>query len=101
MVGAGGKTSLMFRLARELVEQGDTVSTTTTTRMLMPKPEQSSRIILTDSFETMIRQSEELLKKVPHITAALELKYPRKKIVGFNPVMVDKLYKADLFKWIL
>src|SRR5258707_11730594 len=32
-VGGGGKTSAMFRLAEELVEQGEAVITTTTTRI--------------------------------------------------------------------
>ena len=101
IVGAGGKTSLMFRLAKELSEQGDSVLTTTTTRMLMPKHEQSSHVILSDSLDNIIRQSKTLLKKNPHVTAALELKYPRKKIVGFNPQLINDLYKSKLYKWII
>ncbi len=101
MVGAGGKTSLMFRLAKELSERGDSVLTTTTTRMLMPKPEQSSHVILSDSLDIIIEQSQTLLKKNPHVTAALELKYPRKKIVGFNPKIIDEIFKTKLFRWIL
>ncbi|MCK7504559.1 MAG: hypothetical protein MZV70_11045 [Desulfobacterales bacterium] len=36
LVGAGGKTSLMYRLARELAGTGQAVLTTTTTRIYPP-----------------------------------------------------------------
>ena len=42
LVGAGGKTSLMFRLAHELSLTGDSVLTTTTTKIYVPEPVQSS-----------------------------------------------------------
>ena len=35
-VGAGGKTSAMNRLAKELVDSGDTVIITTTTKIFLP-----------------------------------------------------------------
>ena len=36
IVGAGGKTSLMFRLAREVRERGKSCLVTTSTRILIP-----------------------------------------------------------------
>ncbi|MCD4678214.1 MAG: hypothetical protein K8S18_19810, partial [Desulfobacula sp.] len=41
LIGAGGKTSLMFCLAKELENSGKTVLTTTTTKIFMPTPDQS------------------------------------------------------------
>ena len=45
-VGAGGKTSLMFRLARELSAGGDSVLTTTTTKIQMLTPVQSEEVVI-------------------------------------------------------
>ena len=42
LVGAGGKTSLMFRLARELSIAGDAVLTTTTTKIFEPSGDQTN-----------------------------------------------------------
>jgi hypothetical protein len=47
LVGAGGKTSLMFRLAHELSASGDTVLTTTTTK-IYPPAGQSKCLIVPD-----------------------------------------------------
>ncbi len=38
IIGAGGKTSLMFSLAKELSKSGKKVLTTTTTKIFMPTP---------------------------------------------------------------
>lgn len=38
LIGAGGKTSLLFRLAAEARQQGDRVLATTSTRMFVPAP---------------------------------------------------------------
>ena len=46
LVGAGGKTSLMFKLAHELSRTGGSVLTTTTTKILEPEPDQSSCVIV-------------------------------------------------------
>ena len=40
LVGAGGKTSLMFKLAHELSKTGEPVLTTTTTKIFEPGPDQ-------------------------------------------------------------
>jgi probable selenium-dependent hydroxylase accessory protein YqeC len=46
LVGAGGKTSLMFALAQEILNLELTVITTTTTRILPPTTEQSPALAL-------------------------------------------------------
>ncbi|MCL5046062.1 MAG: putative selenium-dependent hydroxylase accessory protein YqeC, partial [Actinobacteria bacterium] len=42
--GAGGKTSAMFRLARELAGQGHAVVATTTTAIFAPEPGQADAV---------------------------------------------------------
>lgn len=46
IVGAGGKTSLMFRLAGEAAERGLKTLVTTTTRLFIPRPDQYDAIDL-------------------------------------------------------
>lgn len=47
-VGAGGKTTSMFRLAREMKEAGETVLVTTTTAIFYPGEDECDRVIVTD-----------------------------------------------------
>ena len=49
IVGAGGKTSLMFRLATELTAGGARVACTTTTRIFPPAPDQVRLILGEDN----------------------------------------------------
>lgn len=50
-VGAGGKTTSLFRLAKELKEAGGRVLITTTTAIYSPIKESYDRLILTDTAE--------------------------------------------------
>jgi probable selenium-dependent hydroxylase accessory protein YqeC len=102
LVGAGGKTSLMFRLARELSLAGDTVLTTTTTKIMKPDRTQSPALILSAVAEKVIEKGRNLVKEHPHITAALSiLPGSGEKLVGFAPEVVDRIMQARLFNWIL
>ena len=65
LVGAGGKTSLMFRLAKELSGDKETVLTTTTTKIMMPTQEQSPQVILAASPEAVLSSARRLLLKTP------------------------------------
>ena len=46
LVGAGGKTTLMFRLAKELSLGGKKIVTTTTTKILEPTPEETGALFI-------------------------------------------------------
>jgi probable selenium-dependent hydroxylase accessory protein YqeC len=72
LVGAGGKTTLMFRLAKELVLQGKKVITTTTTKILEPSSEETSRLVV-DSDEKEVQHLVKLhLDRDRHLTIARE-----------------------------
>ena len=60
LVGAGGKTSLMFKLARELSTAGETVLTTTTTKIYTPSPQQSPWVITSESVTNILDQAGDL-----------------------------------------
>ncbi len=102
IVGSGGKTSLMFKLAGELAQAGATVLTTTTTKILKPAKHQSPHIIVSSDPDQVIRKSQMFLKHHRHITAAAAaVASARPKLTGFQPEAVDQLLAAGTFRWIL
>lgn len=101
LVGAGGKTTLMFRLAKEISEGGESVLTTTTTKIMMPAKEKSARVIVSSRLEQVIAEAKDLLKNSFHVTAGREHILPENKLIGFDPDAVRKLWESGLFRWIL
>ncbi len=101
LVGAGGKTSLMFTLARELSLAGETVLTTTTTKIYRPSRDQSEVVVLSDSATDLQDRVRGLLSKHRHITAAFSNIAEPGKLRGFDPEVVDQLYQTGLFQWII
>jgi probable selenium-dependent hydroxylase accessory protein YqeC len=102
LVGAGGKTSLMFKLAHEIAETGEPVLTTTTTKVYAPEPEQSSCLIVSDSVETIVSQASDFLKnKKLHVTAVASQLPRENKLIGLPPETIDVLSEKNIFRWIL
>ncbi|WP_300456810.1 selenium cofactor biosynthesis protein YqeC [Desulfobacula sp.] len=101
IIGAGGKTSLMFRLAKELANSGNTVLTTTTTKILMPAPDQSPETILAGSIEELVTKSTACLTRYPHFSAGHGYDPVLKKLNGFNRDTIDQLWRTALFDWII
>ena len=58
LVGAGGKTSLMYRLARELAGAGQSVLTTTTTHIYPPSADQCAVCILAPTAGQILEHAE-------------------------------------------
>ena len=101
LVGAGGKTSLMFKLAHEFSISGESVLTTTTTKIFEPEPDQSSCVIVSDSVTRLLDQAQKRINKHPHITMAFDRQPDTGKLIGFGPDVVDALWKRHLFRWIV
>ena len=101
IVGAGGKTSLMYQLAHEFANAGDRVLTTTTTKIFRPTPDQCACVFLSDSVEAALKQSETLLKDHQHITAVVGKTSVPKKMIGFAPEEIDQIWESGLFRWII
>ena len=72
LVGAGGKTTLMFRLAKELVSREKRVITTTTTKILEPSPEESACLFVGPDDERIRQFVDARLLPCRHITIARE-----------------------------
>ena len=101
LVGGGGKTTLMFKLARELSKAGESVLTTTTTKIFEPSLDQTSYVILSDSVANILRQADEMLKKHLHVTAAVGKLPASGKLNGFRPDIIEEIWKSGLFQWII
>lgn len=101
LVGAGGKTSLMFRLAHELSASGESVLTTTTTKFLRPTAEQSPNLIISDSPVEILQQAQGIFQHSLHVSAASKVLSPIDKLIGFSPETIAVLLRSNIFHWII
>lgn len=101
LVGAGGKTSLLFRLAHEFSKDCNTVLTTTTTKILMPRKDQSVHVVQGLSASSILTQAKDRLIDHHHVTAVSGLLSSQGKLAGLKPDVVDRLWKSGIFQWIL
>lgn len=91
LVGAGGKTTLMFRLARELFLKGERVITTTTTKILEPSENESPHLFVSED-ETEIQASiNHLFDTYGQFTLAKE-RIGGGKLRGISPELADHLW---------
>ena len=90
LVGAGGKTTLMFRLARELMFEGKKVVTTTTTKILEPAPEETGRLFIDPDEEKIKEFVRHQLDRYRHITVAAA-RLGAAKLKGISPNLVNGL----------
>ncbi len=101
IIGAGGKTSLMFSLAKELVNCGKTVLTTTTTKIFMPDQHQSPDTIIADTIDDLVEKSRYLLGCFNHFSAGSRKLPDLGKLKGFAPDIIDQLWEKACFDWII
>jgi probable selenium-dependent hydroxylase accessory protein YqeC len=89
-VGAGGKTTAMFRLARELRAAGKTVITTTTTKILVPDAGTDLSVVVEPSRPDLLAAVATALsrRRIPVVAAAAT---PDGKLVGIPPEWVADL----------
>jgi probable selenium-dependent hydroxylase accessory protein YqeC len=94
LVGAGGKTTLMFRLAQELFLSGKKVVTTTTTKILTPTSEETSSLFIDPVEEKIKKFVWHHLDQYHHITVARE-RLESGKLTGVSPNLVDGLWRLN------
>lgn len=70
IVGAGGKTTTMYRLCHEVVRRGLTAISTTTTIMQRPTPHQSPALLLECELQDVLTAAKEALRIHRHVTVA-------------------------------
>ena len=100
LVGGGGKTTIMFALARELALDDGCVITTTTTKILEPTPSETPLLILETGAERMMNLLYQNLNKYRHVTLATE-KLSTGKLKGVRPELIVGLDKSKLASYII
>jgi probable selenium-dependent hydroxylase accessory protein YqeC len=102
IVGAGGKTSLMYFLSRELSMEGAPVLATTTTKIKISESKLYSKrfIIPADSCINRNIMKLEGKKPSPHFAASGEIP-GEQKMVGFSPELIGQLQRLTRFRWII
>lgn len=97
-VGAGGKSSLLRKLAAEWQVQGHTFLLTTTTKMGPEQVEEFEPVYSSD-YEEGLRQAWEKLSRNGY--AAWFTERTEKKVSGLPPEWLDKVYQAGIAQSIL
>jgi len=90
-VGAGGKTTAMYRLGRELADQGWRVVTTTTTMIRPPSLEQTEALIVESDPARALRLIGEALIHSSLITLAARRLVADNKLKGIQAGLVGAL----------
>jgi probable selenium-dependent hydroxylase accessory protein YqeC len=93
LVGAGGKTTLMFRLAKELLLAGEKVVTTTTTKILEPSSEETPCLFVYSDEEKLKQLALQHIAQFGHVTLARE-RLESRKLEGISPDLVGLLYDS-------
>jgi len=91
-VGAGGKTSLMFAMAKELIATGHRVVTTTSTKIFKPNPDETPFLELTERGNGISQDRlERLLDRYDHITLGDRLQSDG-KVSGLSRAELAQLF---------
>ena len=93
LTGAGGKTSLMFRLARELSLEGKKVITTTTTKILEPKKDESPHLLISIDQDKIREFINRHFSECRHLTLAGE-RLETGKLKGISPDLLNNLWNS-------
>ena len=88
IVGGGGKTTLMFALARELVTSGKVVVTATTTKIFPPSSTDTPRLFLSHNVKEIVDFIENEGIGFGHVTLAGEAHPATGKLEGIGPELV-------------
>jgi probable selenium-dependent hydroxylase accessory protein YqeC len=100
LVGAGGKTTLMFRLASDLVAEGKKVVTSTTTKILEPSSRETA-FLFVDRDETKLKESvSSHLKEYKHITIASE-RLGLGKLKGVSSSLLNDLWSSQEIEYLI
>ncbi|MGE5138799.1 MAG: selenium cofactor biosynthesis protein YqeC [Rudaea sp.] len=96
LVGGGGKTTVMFRLAEELADEGKGVVTTTTTRIFAAQINLAPQHIVARDPEQAVRDVRAALREQKHVLVigAGNPAEPE-KAPGIAPELVDRIAGLD------
>ncbi len=99
LIGAGGKTTTMFRLAKELREEGDKVLVTTTTKIFKPTKPHVDKLFLVEDVYALLQEAASL--EPPIIIGAGTKVDDDGKLVGLPVRWLDEIEKNKVFDRVL
>ena len=91
LVGGGGKTTLMFRLADELAASGRRVVTTMTTRIFVGQMARAPARLVTEDEATLLAELPAALDAHRHVIVAGEVIVEQDKVQGVSPALLDRI----------
>jgi molybdenum cofactor cytidylyltransferase len=91
LVGAGGKTTLMFRLADELAAAGQRVVTTMTTKIFAGQMAHAPGCLVLQGEDASLTQLEDMLAQHGHVLAVGSTDVEADKVQGLSPGLVDRI----------
>jgi len=91
LVGGGGKTTLMFRLADELAASGRRVVTTMTTRIFVGQMNRAPARLITEDEATLMAELPRALETHRHVIVAGEVIVEQDKVQGVPPELLDRI----------
>jgi len=100
LAGAGGKTTLMFRLAKELFLKGKKVVTTTTTKILEPASGETVSLFINLDEEELKQFVHKHLDEYKHITIARE-RLESGKLKGVSSDLVNDFWSSNEIDYII
>lgn len=100
LIGGGGKTTLMFAAAQALAAEGRAVVTTTTTRIAVPEPAQSDRLVLVAGEEPVVERVRAALAAGGHVTVAAPGREPG-KVAGITLEQLHALVDSGVADHVL
>jgi probable selenium-dependent hydroxylase accessory protein YqeC len=98
IVGAGGKTTAMYRLAAELIARGLRTACATTTKIFPPAPHQAELVLAENNTRLldMCRKTSAARRPV-----CLGWTLDGQKLLGLETEFIHRLADTEVFDWIL
>jgi molybdenum cofactor cytidylyltransferase len=96
LVGGGGKTSLMFRLANELTGQGRRVITTMTTRIFASQMALAPAWVMYQDEDELLGQLLPALAEHDHVLVMGGMAVEADKVAGVPPELAGRLIKLPM-----
>jgi molybdenum cofactor cytidylyltransferase len=101
LVGGGGKTTLMFRLAGELAQSGAHVVTTMTTRIFAGQMALAPAHLIWEDGGSLFGPLHELLAGFGHVLLAGGVSVEQDKVSGLPPELVNQIAADPLVDFVI
>ena len=98
LIGAGGKTTTLLQLAKELRDAGKKVLVTTTTKIFKPSKPHVDRLFIVEDVGALLREATKL--DAPLIIGAGS-KLDQDKLIGLPPRWLDEIARSKHFAAVL